>query len=337
MILVTGGTGLLGSHLLFKLVTEGNKVKATKRKTSNTILTKRVFSYYSDDHESLFNKIEWVESDLTDIFSVEDAFESIEQVYHCAAIVSFDSSDMDKMFKTNSYGTSNIVNVALRKKIKKFCHVSSIAALGRSLNSPIIDENSGWVTSKQNSFYAISKFNAEREVWRGINEGLNAVIVNPSVILGPGDWTEDSSKIFSLVDKGLKFYTNGVNAYVDVLDVVNSMILLMNSNIESERFIIASENYSYQDLLNTMAKYLHKNPPKYHAGSFLSEIAWRAEKVRSVVTNSKPLITKQIARTAGNKSFYSNKKFCDLFDYKFISVEDSIKRICDILIKQKSQ
>jgi nucleoside-diphosphate-sugar epimerase len=193
------------------------------------------------------------------------------------------------------------------------------------------------VTSKQNSLYAISKFNAEREVWRGINEGLNAVIINPSVILGPGNWISDSSKIFSLVDKGLLFYTNGVNAYIDVEDVVSSMILLMESEISSQRYIIASENYSYRDLLNAIARELNKQLPKYHANRFLSEIAWRAENIKSLFTGSRPAITKHIARTASNRSYYSNEKFRRAFNYEFIPVPETIKRVCEILLKQKSR
>ena len=336
MILVTGGTGLLGSHLLYKLVSDGLTIRALKRKSSDIEFTRKVFSYYSEDYNKLFEKIQWVDGDIIDVYSLEDVFEKIDYVYHCAAIVSFDASAKKIMFDTNLSGTANIVNVALNHKIKKLCHVSSIAALGRSSNSSVISESTGWVTSKQNSLYAISKYNAEREVWRGINEGLNAVIVNPSIILGPGDWKNDSSKIFTLVNNGLKFYTNGVNAYVDVIDVVNSMVLLMNSEVSAERFIIASENYSYRDLLNTIAKYLKKPLPKYHANSFTSALAWRLEKARSLLTNSKPLITKQIAKTASNKSFYSNEKFQQKYNYTYLSVEESVKRICEILIKQKS-
>jgi nucleoside-diphosphate-sugar epimerase len=336
MILVTGGTGLLGSHLLHRLVSDGMTVRAIKRKSSDTEFTRKVFSYYAKDYNELFSKIQWVDGDITDVYSLEDAFEEIDFVYHCAAIVSFNAADKIEMVKTNSIGTANIINLCLEKKIKKLCHVSSIAALGRSTNSSMISESTGWVTSKQNSFYAISKYNAEREVWRGINEGLNAVIINPSIILGPGDWKNDSSKIFTLVNNGLKFYTNGVNAYVDVIDVVNSMVLLMNNDVSAERFIIASENYSYRDLLNAIAKNLNKPLPKYHANSFISELAWRLEKTRSVLTNSNPLITKQIVKTAANKSFYNNEKFRQKYNYKYLSVDESVKRICEILIKQKS-
>jgi nucleoside-diphosphate-sugar epimerase len=337
MILVTGGTGLLGSHLLYRLTSCGKNVRALKRKSSNTEFTRNIFSVYSDDFDDLFSKIEWFDGDITDIFSLEEAFNGIDYVYHCAAVVSFDSADNNLLSTVNSVGTANIVNLSLEKKITKFCHVSSIAALGRTTNSQVITENSGWVTSKQNSFYAISKFNAEREVWRGVNEGLNAVIINPSVILGPGNWTDDSSKIFNLVDKGLPFYTNGINAYVDVVDVVNSMIVLMESDISSERFIIASENYSYRDLLNAIATNLNKQLPRYNAGRFLSEIAWRYEEVKCFFTGSKPAITKHIARTASNISYYSNDKFRNAFNYEFIPVSESIKRICNILLKQKSQ
>ena len=226
MILVTGGTGLLGSHLLFQLVKHGKKVRAIKRKGSNTAMVERIFSYYSDDPHGIFSSIEWMDADILDYGAMEDALDGIEEVYHCAAVVSFDSRDHNLMKKVNTGATANLVNLCLHHKVKKFCHVSSIATLGRTDNDGVTDEETYWKTSRKNSFYSVSKYGAEREVWRAMEEGLNAVIVNPSVILGPGFW-HGNSGLFRLVDHGLKYYTEGVNGYVDVRDVANAMILLM--------------------------------------------------------------------------------------------------------------
>ena len=205
LILVTGGTGLLGAHLLFDLCKEHKRVRAIKRNASSLNTVKQIFSYYSDKHEELFNKIEWVDCDILDITALDNVFDEVTHVYHCAAMVSFDSRDRTVLYDTNVNGTANIVNICLDKKIEKFCHVSSVAALGRSENQSSIKEDVHWKDDKYNSQYAVSKYQAEMEVWRGIEEGLHAVIVNPSVILGPGKWDEGSSGLFGKINKGFKF------------------------------------------------------------------------------------------------------------------------------------
>lgn len=334
MILVTGGTGLVGSHLLFDLINSGKKVRALKRKSSNLDNIKKVFGYYSDDVEKLFEKIEWFDGDVLDIFSLEDAMKDISEIYHCAGMVSFEPGNEELLTKVNVNGSANVVNIALDKKIKKLCYVSSIAALGRAEHNGFVDEQTHWVSSNKNSLYSVSKFGGEREVWRGIEEGLDAVIINPSIILGPGNWNSGSSRFFTTIWKGLKFYTKGVNGFVNVRDVSKAMVQLMESEIKNERFILNSENISYQNLLNLIAKYLNKKPPTIHAGKFLSAIAWREEKIRSFITRSKPFITKETARTANSDYRYSTKKIEKYLNFKFIPIEKTVKDNAGLFLKE---
>jgi dihydroflavonol-4-reductase len=331
MILVTGGTGFLGAHLLYELLTNGEKVKAIKRESSNLKLVKKIFSYYTSNYEDLLNQIEWVSADINDYSSLDIAMQGITQVYHCAAVVSFDPKFKDIMFKTNVDGTANVVNIALEHKIEKLCFVSSIAAIGRTESGVLITEDTVWKTSDKNSNYSKTKNAAEREVWRGIEEGLNAVIVNPSVILGPGEWKSGSSKIFHTLWKGTKFYTDGVNGYVDVKDVARIMRLLMNSNIVNERFILSSENLSYKELFTRILLAFNKKPPRFKAGSYLLTLVWRLEKLRSILFNTHPLITKETVNTSQNKYFYSADKVISALSTEFIPIDKSISDNCKLL------
>ncbi len=335
MILVTGGTGLLGSHLLFDLVKDGIKITAMKRANSSLALVGKTFSYYHKNPESILNNIIWVDGDVTDIYSLYETFEGIEKVYHAAACLSFDPSDKKQMMRVNAAGTANVVNACIAKNVKKLCYVSSIATLGRTDYDGVIDEETHWKDSKKNSVYSISKYNAEREVWRGIAEGLPAVIVNPGVIIGPGNWKKGSSQLIDRVWNGLKFYTPGVNGYVDVRDVSKAMIKLMESEIISERFILSSENLDYQKFFNFVANALGKKQPYIKAPCFSGQLAWRYEKMRTVLTEGNPLITKETARTAFQKYFYSSEKIMRILNFEFISMQQSISDTCRLFLKDK--
>lgn len=325
MILVTGGTGLVGAHLLFQLTQNGENVRALKRSSSDIQKTRKIFSYYSENYESLLNKIEWVDGDILDYDSILNCLEGVDFVFHAAASVSFQSSDKSSLINTNILGTENIVNAALEIKIKKLLHVSSIGSLGRAGNNGIVTENSQW-NSKKTSVYSTSKYQAEMEVWRGIAEGLNAVIINPSIILGPGDWNSGSSKLFTTMYEGLKFYSTGTNGFVDVNDVVSAMILLMNSDTSGERFILNSENISYKDLFYWMAEGLNVKPPKYKATNFLSEIAWRILFVKGLISGKKSSITKETAVTANQIYNYSNKKIKKAISIEFMEIKESLMK-----------
>nr|WP_320117667.1 NAD-dependent epimerase/dehydratase family protein [uncultured Marinifilum sp.] len=326
MILVTGGTGLVGSHLLFDLLSKGEKVRALKRASSNIELVRNTFSYYTDNVNELFDKIEWINGDMLDIFSLEDALKEIDDVYHCAALVSFEQKDKKNMLNINVEGTRNLINACLDANIRKFCMVSSIAALGSpEENENITTEKTPWSPEEKRSGYSMSKFQSELEVWRGIEEGLNAIIVNPSIILGPGQWNKGSSQLFSSVNNGLKYYTKGITGYVDVRDVSRAMIELMKSNIVNERFILNSENCSFEFIFKTIAKYIGIKGPTKYASKKMTEIAWRLAYLKKIFLLKSAGFTKENAQSAHNIHNYSNQKIKDALGFKFIPIERSIK------------
>jgi dihydroflavonol-4-reductase len=334
MILVTGGTGLVGSHLLYDLVRSGKTVRALKRKRSNTRNVEKVFSYYSDHSAALFKKIEWVEADLMDIYSLLPLLDGVEYIYHCAAMVSFEPKHQEEMMRSNIEGTTNMVNAALTKDIRKFCHVSSIATLGREDNEPLINENMFWKASPENSNYAISKYGAEREVWRAAEEGLNVIIVNPSLIIGGGNWQQSSSNMFSKAHKGIRFYTEGINGFIDVRDVCALMIRLTESDIINQRFILNAENATLRHYFDLIHMAFGKSKPNIKAGKFLSNFAWKAEKIRYYLTGATPLITKETARSAHRISCFSNSKILNVFpDYQFIPLDESVKATACLYLK----
>ncbi len=336
MILVTGGTGLVGAHLLYQLVVSGENPRALKRTKSDVSKTKKVFSYYSKDYKSLFEKIDWVDGDILDYSSLIDAMLKIDQVYHTAAEVSFQSSDKESLIVTNVKGTTNIVNASLESGIRKLIHVSSIGALGRADNDGIVTEETHW-NSKKSSVYSTSKYHAEMEVWRGIAEGLNAVIINPSIIIGPGDWKTGSSKLFTTMYNGLKFYTKGSNGFVDVEDVAKTMIQLMKSTISGERFIVNSENISYRDFFNMISQALGVTPPKYKATRFMSEVVWRMLWFKGVFSRTKPTITKETAETANQNYYYSNEKLIKAIKFNFTGIKDSIDKNSFFFLKDHNK
>ena len=329
MILVTGGTGLLGSHLLLELVKRGERIRALRRKSSDMNAFHRLIKMNNQDDSF----IEWVDGDITDIDSIESPFENITHVYHCAAMISFDPRDAKKMREVNVEGTANVVNACLHSNVQKLCYASSVAALGRNTADGAIDENTHWQTSTDNSNYSISKYGAEREVWRGIAEGLNAVIVNPSIILGAGDNKRGSNKMFQQVWKGLRFFTRGITGFVDVRDVAKIMILLMESDINAERFLINSGSISYENFFKKIAVLLNKKPPAIYANPFLSELAWRWEAFKNFYFNHQPLITKETARTAHKKYFYSNEKIRKALNYQFIPFDETLAHAANCYLR----
>ena len=322
MIFLTGGTGLVGAHILLKLTESGQKVKALKRKRSSLTVIKNIFSHYKKT--DLLKSIEWIEGDLLDLFSLQEGIKGCNTVIHCAAIVSFNPRDFKKMMKINVEGTANIVNICLENNIDKLAYISSIATLNDDKNH-IRTEDSFWKESKSNSQYAKSKYLSEQEVWRGIEEGLTSIIVNPSVILGPGDWTKGSSQMFEKVWKGLKFYSSGSTGYIDVLDVAKCVVKLLEKEIINERFILNAENKKYRDIFDSIAENLNKPKPHIKVSPLIKEIAWRIEWLKSFITNKSPLITKETANTAMKNKSFSNEKIIKALDYKFIPIEESIK------------
>lgn len=330
MILVTGGTGLLGSHLLYSLVNSGKEVRAIKRVSSNLSEVKKVFSFYSENAEELFSKIEWCDADILFPESLDEVFEKVSHVYHSAAMVSFDPRDKENLIRNNLIGTSNIVDACITFNIKKLVHVSSTAALGKRLNGEEVTEEMIWAPDSMNTGYSISKFKSEMEVWRGMEEGLNIVIVNPSIIFGPGFWSKGSSSMFKKIKNGLRFYSIGGTGFVGVNDVVKAMISLMESDINGERFIINSENISYQKVFEMIARALGVRVPHIEATPFLGGLAWRLDSFKSWF-GFRRSITKEAVAAGGNLTAFSNKKIQDKTGIKFESIQEVITQTAKYL------
>lgn len=306
MVFVTGGTGLLGAQLLCDLAQRDEPIRAMKRSTSSLDFVRRVFAF--NNLSESFAKIEWVDGDLLDVIGLEDLLAGCDKVYHTAAMVSFSKKDAELLMQTNAEGTANIVNACLSTGVKKICHASSVSVFGREPGRGTVTEDVQWKRTPYNSNYAISKYSAEREVWRGTEEGLDAVIVNPSVIVGPCEWDKSSGMLFRSINSGLPFYTLGTNGFVDVRDVSRAMIELMQSDIRNERFILNGENLVFRDFFNMVADTLGKKRPAIHATPWMSAIAWCAMAVVGFVTDKTPTITKESVSTAHMDSFYSSEK-----------------------------
>ncbi|MFI2741325.1 NAD-dependent epimerase/dehydratase family protein [Zhouia sp. PK063] len=323
MILVTGGTGLVGSHLLYTLAKKGEKIRAIHRKNSNLERVKTIFSYYSTNAENLFKAIEWVEADVNDIPTLEIAFQDITEVYHCAALISFDPNDYKILRKTNIDGTANIVNFCIAYSVKKLCYVSSVAALGEPLKAEKVSEKTEWNPEKDSNVYAITKYGAEMEVWRGTQEGLNVVIVNPGVIFGPGFYDSGFGNIFPTVAKGNNYYTKGSTGFVDVNDVVKAVTLLMEKNIFNERFVLVGHNKSYQQILTAIALALHQKPPKIAIKSWMLSLAWRLDWCAHLFGKKRSL-SKLVAKTLHTTTVYDSSKIEQAIHFKFTPIEETI-------------
>lgn len=320
MILVTGATGFLGSELAMQLVKQDTLIRCTRR--TNSVIPKILIPFQK--------QIEWVEADMTDIFALEDALKGITQVFHCAAWVSLKQADKKPMINTNVTGTANLVNLCMQNHIR-LVHVSSIAAIGLAKPGDLVTENHHLDQATETDGYAISKLESEMEVWRGIAEGLDAVIVNPSIIIGANAGTQGSGQLFETVRKGLKFYTSGSSGLVDVEDVARCMIGLMNSDRHAERYIISAENRDYKQLTAEIAQGFGIKPPANHANVWMMGLAWRGAKLAAALTGKDPAIDKISAQAASMTRNYDNSKIKKAIGIEFKPVSVSIKEICQRL------
>ena len=325
MILVTGATGLVGSHLILELVKKGEVVKALYRSESKKKRVEEVFRYYN--YGDLFGKINWVMGDILDVPSLELAFEKVTKVYHCAALVSFDPKDEEQLRKVNIEGTANIVNFCIDYQIEKLCYVSSIAALGDLKDfEEVITEETEWNPEVSHSDYAISKYGAEMEVWRGYQEGLSVVVVNPGVILGPLFWEEGSGDIYKKVRKGMPFYTTGGTGFVSVNDVVQPMMQLMNAAVAGECYILVSETLTYGEITTLIAKKMNVQPSRIKATSCMLALAWRLDWLLGLF-GKKRVLSKDMARMLISIDKYDGTKFLKKFDYGYQSLQVYISNL----------
>jgi nucleoside-diphosphate-sugar epimerase len=319
MILVTGGTGFIGAYIIKELVEKGHAVRAIRR---STILP----FFISPD---IFKKVEWVDGDVLDVIALDDAMKGVDAVIHSAAVISFFKKERKKMYSVNADGTANVVNMAIENNVKRIIHISSISAIGRTANGDHVTEEKKWEESKLNTHYGISKHKAELEAWRGFGEGLNGVIINPSTVLGFGNWDNGSCAIFKNVYKEFGYYTKGVNGFIDVEDVAKLAVLLLESSITEERFILSAENREFQWLLNSIADSFGKKKPSKEASALLSGLAWRMEKLKYFFTGNNPLLTKESAKIARSKTYWQNDKLlAALPGFSFTPLEETIRKAC---------
>ncbi|MBK0401568.1 NAD-dependent epimerase/dehydratase family protein [Adhaeribacter sp. BT258] len=313
MVVVTGATGLIGSFLVDALLQQGYEVRAISRR-----------SFSGQNHSVLT----WLQGDLLDPVFLAEAFEGATHVFHCAGLVSYAPQDKELLQQTNVEGTANVVNTCLALGNIKLCYVSSIAAVENEKNKPVADEEAKWDLNAEHSGYAESKYNAELEVWRGISEGLSAVIVNPSIVLGPGNWHESSTQLFRYVFEEKPFYTAGTANFVDVRDVVEMMLQLAFSEVEGERFILNGGQLTYEDFFQMVAGCFGKKAPGVKVAAGLANILWRLEHVRSLLTGKRPLITRDTARIAGRTHTYSSNKVKKVLTCQFRPLPETIAWSC---------
>ncbi len=338
MTVITGASGMLGAHLLYKLLLKNEPIKAIKRQTSDTSFVLKIFRFYENEKtaQSLFNKIVWEDADITDAIAIDEAINQGDIVYHCAAKVGFARKERSAMLAINKEGTENVVNACLNNKAKKLCHVSSIAALGQKKDGLPSDENITESPSENAGGYALTKFDAEREVWRGIAEGLDAVIVNPSVIIGPGNWDTGSPKLIKTVASGLKFYTKGSTGFVDVFDVVQIMIRLTEGEFSAERFVVSSENITYHKVFNTIADALSVKRPTIEAGKTTLATARVLSRIDTYFTGKMRAVTKDTAEAALSKNEYTSQKVIALLDFVFLPVESAIQKTVNLFLEDRN-
>lgn len=322
MIFVTGGAGLVGAALLKQLVQSNQgPVKALYRSNMPVTLT-----------EEEKNKIEWIKGDVLDTGLLDEVLQNCKQVYHSAAVVSFHKSRRENMYRINIEGTANIVNACLNNKVEKLVHVSSVAALGRIRNGETVNENTKWSEETNNSHYGKTKYLSELEVWRGMSEGLNAAIVNPSIIIGEAPWETGSVAIFKKAWEEFPYYTTGSTGYVDAKDVAAAMIALMNSNITAQRFILCNEHRSFKDLFTLIAKYFNKKPPHKKPAGWMMDLIWRIEAVKSKLSGKEPLLTKETVKTSQATTVYDHSKIKKaLPGFEFTPLNETVERTCNWL------
>jgi dihydroflavonol-4-reductase len=320
IVFVTGGTGFIGSYILKNLIEKGCTVRAIRR--SNKL------PFYIPTE--ILNKVQWIEGDVLDIVSLNDAMKGADAVIHSAAIVSFSKKERSQMYHVNVEGTSNVVNNAIENNIKRFLHISSVAALGRTTKTETVTEQKKWEENKTNTHYAISKHHSELQVWRGFAEGLEGVVINPSTVLGYGDWNHSSCAIFKNAYREFPWYTKGINGFVGVEDIAEAAVQLLFSDITQKKFIVNAENWSFQQLFNTIADGFHKKHPQREATKAMGEIAWRLEKLKEVFTGKKALLTKETSKIAHSKTSFDNNTILKaLPDFQFTPLETVIKNSCE--------
>ena len=330
MILVTGGTGMIGAHILLALAKEKDKIRAIYRRTESLNYIKYLFQKLLPENPDFFNRIEWVKTDLSDLGGLDVAFKGVKFVYHCAAKVSFAEFNEQKLMKTNVEGTTNIVNLCIKHRINKIGYVSSIASIGADKNVELVTENHTWSIGQKHTPYAYSKYGAELEVWRAAQEGIDVIIVNPGVILGAHFWHRSSGTIFKFIYKGLKYYTLGNISIVGLDDVVKSLILLMNSPLKNERFILVAKNLKQKKILDKIAIKLNKKKPYLPITKRILYIFFILDKFFSSLGLKKKILSPALIEELCNNKKYDGSKILRKINFTYTKIDDVINQIVKI-------
>ena len=333
MILVTGATGLVGAHLLHRLVLKGERIRAIYRTEKRLSQVEKIFSYYSENSKDLIEKIEWLQCDITDVPKLSQAFENVTKVYHCAAFISFDPSKISQLTKTNIEGTANIVNLAIANKVAKICYVSSIATLGLPKKDEQINEETEWNPINAN-VYSLTKYDAELEIWRGTQEGVPAVIVNPGVILGPGTWKRGSGSFFSQYSRKQNYALPGSTGYIGVNDVVAIMTFLMDAEIKNERFVLVTENLPFKTVQTLIYDAYGLPAPKKIVKPWQLQVFWRLDWLRHKITGSRRVLSKNMAKSIPTFTSYSSEKLRQFYPEKLEPIQEVIKKCCAIYVRE---
>ncbi len=327
MILVTGGTGMVGSHILLECVKKNEPIRAIYRRDESLNHVKSLFKKFFPGNTNLFKSIEWIKTDLNDLVGLDIAFKGVEYVYHCAAKVSLVQFHEKKLLKTNIEGTANIVNLCIKYKIRKLGYVSSIASLGAEKNVKVVNENHTWSSGQNHTPYANSKYNAELEIWRASKEGIDVVIINPGLILGAYFWHRGSGAIFEKVNNGLKYYTSGNTPIVSLKDVVDVLIVLMNSSIKNERFILVSENLKQKKLLDKIAFAFKKKEPSFKLSRGTLYILNIIDKTLNFLGLRKRYLSFALIDSLCNDQKYDGSRILNKINFKYRKTDNIINQI----------
>jgi nucleoside-diphosphate-sugar epimerase len=335
--IVIGANGLVGSHVILHLLKSGKRATAISRNGQPFSLFYTLMDWYGLSSQECDNLITWKKADVTDVYSFEDIISKNAIVYHCAALVSFHDDDKVEMDRINILGTANVVNVCNEKQVRKLAYISSVSTLSMKENTNVLDEESYWKTNGKETNYARSKYLAEMEVWRGIEEGLNAVMVNPTIIIGPHDFSKGSVQLINTIFEGLKFYPSGSTGFVDANDVAKAIIELAESNLNAQRYILNGANLSYHDFFVMVCRSFNISLPKWEVNSWMSGIAWRLDKLRAFIFRIRPLITKETANASSQKRMYNSSKIIETLSFSFIPASEFINNTCSFYLKLKSK
>ena len=307
MILITGATGLVGAALLKHFLDAKVKVKACYRSEyrKNQLLQYLKKNNYS---AAQLATIEWTLTDINALGSLDSAFENVSEVYHCAALVQLDDSENERLLKTNAEGTANVVNYCIQKGVKKLLYVSSIAALGDPIANEKIDETTPWNNDLPKTGYAYSKYRAELEVWRGMQEGVDAIIVNPGVILGYAHRTGPAKQFFNYVKRPTYYFTSGGTGYVHVDDVVDALLQLAKSKLKNARYVLVAENLTYKTFLARLKQQNQlKSSAKFVSATTL-KMLWMADTVAAFLKLKKKVFSKGLLQSLTTTATYNGTK-----------------------------